>query len=237
VETSTAQAQGFHHSRLAATPTPTTRRQLHVGVREASTDEELWACSRLRSVSFYVYPPDRKFAGQLHQKNMAKEEFEALCTARADMQKVDCTDRAACLIAVAAPGSCPDVPPDLMLPDGAAVVGSLDLCAVRALPGEVLIGDSSNSAYLSNVCVAEAARRCSVGGLLLRQARSLAKHWGVDDLLVIIMAANQSARQFYESNGFYVLKEESPDRAHHRGRCLDGISGGGRTLLLRDSLL
>lgn len=59
--------------------------------------------------------------------------------------------RAACLIAVAAPGSCPDVPPDLMLPDGAAVVGSLDLCAVRALPGEVLIGERPSTRCAQNL--------------------------------------------------------------------------------------
>lgn len=39
-------------------------------------------------------------------------------------------------------------------------------------------GDSSNIAYLANVCVAEAARRCRVGETLIRHARQLARHWG-----------------------------------------------------------
>jgi len=48
--------------------------------------------------------------------------------------------RAACLVAVAEAAGCPGVPPELVLPDGSAVLGSLDLCNVRALDGEVLIG-------------------------------------------------------------------------------------------------
>lgn len=59
--------------------------------------------------------------------------------------------RAACLIAVAAAGSCPDVPPGFMLPTGAAVIGSLDLCAVRALPGEVLIGERPSTRWAQNI--------------------------------------------------------------------------------------
>jgi hypothetical protein len=33
--------------------------------REAHSDEELWACSRLRAQCFYAYPPDREFAGKV----------------------------------------------------------------------------------------------------------------------------------------------------------------------------
>lgn len=32
-------------------------------------------------------------------------------------------------------------------------------------------------------------------------------------------------------------QEESSNQAHYRGRCLDGIEGRGRTLLLRDTRL
>lgn len=42
-------------------------------------------------------------------------------------------------------------------------------------------GDSSNIAYLANVCVSEAARRCRVGEALIQHARQLAHLWG--DLL------------------------------------------------------
>ena len=56
-------------------------------------------------------------------------------------------------------------------------------------------------------------------------------------MMVHIMAANAAGWQFYEANGFALVKEETPDQAHHRGHCLDGISGGGRTTLLADQLL
>jgi GNAT superfamily N-acetyltransferase len=59
-----------------------------------------------------------------------------------------------------------------------AVVGTLDLYAVRALPGEVLIGNSQNPAYLANVCTASAARRRGVGQVLLEAGRRLAIEWG-----------------------------------------------------------
>ncbi len=59
-----------------------------------------------------------------------------------------------------------------------AVVGTLDLYAARAMPGEVLIGDSRNAAYLANVCTAPQARRRGVGNALLAAARELAVSWG-----------------------------------------------------------
>lgn len=60
---------------------------------------------------------------------------------------------------------------------------------------------------------------------------------GADGLFVHMMAVNEIARRFYERQGFQVDKEESSNEAHYRGRCLDGIEGRGRTLLLRDSRL
>ena len=51
------------------------------------------------------------------------------------------------------------------------------------------------------------------------------------------MAVNEIAVRFYERNGFEVEKEESSNQAHYRGRCLDGVEGRGRTLLLRDTRL
>jgi len=128
----------------------------------------------------------------------------------------------------------------LMTDDGETwkvAVGTLDLHAVRAMPGEVLIGSCDNAAYLANVCTADAARRRGVGEQLLQVARELAKSWGVDGLYVHTMAVNEIAMAFYQRNGFVVEKEETSNQAHYRGRCLDGIEGRGRTVLLRDSSL
>lgn len=98
-------------------------------------------------------------------------------------------------------------------------------------------GNSSNAAYLANVCVSPAVRRRAVGRHLLDNARATARTWGVEALYVHIMAVNERAQQFYEKHGFVVEKEESSNRAHYRGHCLDGIEGAGRTLLLRDTQL
>jgi hypothetical protein len=51
-----------------------------------------------------------------------------------------------------------------------------------------------------------------------------------------MMAVNEIGRSFYGSQGFVVEQEESSNDAHYRGRCLDGIEGRGRTILMRDNL-
>ena len=52
-----------------------------------------------------------------------------------------------------------------------------------------------------------------------------------------IMAANSAARSFYTRAGFVVEAEEPANAAAARGHCLDGVSGAGRTVLLRDAAL
>ncbi len=104
-------------------------------------------------------------------------------------------------------------------------------------PPFTISGNSSNAAYLANVCVSPAVRRRAVGRHLLDTARTTARAWGVDALYVHIMAVNERALRFYEKHGFVVEKEESSNQAHYRGHCLDGIEGAGRTLLLRDTRL
>ena len=60
---------------------------------------------------------------------------------------------------------------------------------------------------------------------------------GCEGLFVHILWVNTKARQFYESQGFYIDMEESANTAHYRGHCLEGIEGRGRTILLRDDLV
>ena len=60
---------------------------------------------------------------------------------------------------------------------------------------------------------------------------------GVEGLYVHIMAANSAARSFYTRAGFVVEAEEAANAAAARGHCLDGVSGAGRTVLLRDAAL
>ena len=60
---------------------------------------------------------------------------------------------------------------------------------------------------------------------------------GCEALFVHILWVNTRARQFYESQGFYIDMEESANTAHYRGHCLEGIEGRGRTILLRYDLV
>ena len=52
-----------------------------------------------------------------------------------------------------------------------------------------------------------------------------------------MMAVNERARRFYDKLGFVVEKEESSNEAHYRGRCLDGVEGRARSILMRDNNL
>ncbi|KAH7616053.1 hypothetical protein Ndes2526B_g09366 [Nannochloris sp. 'desiccata'] len=217
-------------------------------------DDELEAASWLRARSFYAYPEERKFAGEIHQAMIAEEEFTLLKAARLNRilaansspySKEDATsEQSACLVALyptAELGEAGQADEKLLLTDDGntwlTLVGTLDLHAVRAMPDEVLIGSCSNAAYLANVCTAPAARRRGVGENLLQEARNLATNWGVEGMYVHTLAVNEIAMKFYSRHGFAVEKEETANEAHYRGRCLDGIEGRGRTVLLRDTLL
>jgi ribosomal protein S18 acetylase RimI-like enzyme len=69
-------------------------------------------------------------------------------------------------------------------------------------------------AYLSNVCVAAAARRRGVGRALIRFAEAAAHAAGVRHLYVHVVADNTSAESLYTGCGFEVESEESEAYAH-----------------------
>ena len=85
-----------------------------------------------------------RHAAQLHQIVKAKEEFEALQQQRDTRAAREPAERSACLMAVC-PDTCPPGQPaaasGLEKVGSELLVGTLDLYAVRAMPGEVLIGE------------------------------------------------------------------------------------------------
>ncbi|GIL53141.1 hypothetical protein Vafri_8812 [Volvox africanus] len=96
------------------------------------------------------------------------------------------------------------------------VVGSLDLNVGHTLPSEELIGRNPQAdprrrrAYLSNVCVAPAARRLGVASALLRHAEDVARRSGVEWLYVHVVADNTPAVGLYcNTFGFLVEQSES----------------------------
>lgn len=221
---------------------PKSDRNLSVSVREAHEDGELNSAAYLRAVSFYAYPPERAFAGQIHQQQMWKEELFLLKRQR-NRRKAggfNPGEESATLVAMCPQSQVPEIDEWLQISRGdgeeEAVIGSLDLHAVKAMTGEVLIGNSSHAAYLANVCVSDEAKRQGVGAAMIHTARQICREWGADALFVHLMAVNEIGRRFYGSQGFVVEQEESSNEAHHRGRCLDGIEGRGRTILMRDTL-
>lgn len=60
---------GFHQQRLKATNLTEKLRPVSVEVSTATATHELKAAALLRAQSFYVYPPDRQFAGALTGQN------------------------------------------------------------------------------------------------------------------------------------------------------------------------
>ncbi|GLI59793.1 hypothetical protein VaNZ11_001757 [Volvox africanus] len=96
------------------------------------------------------------------------------------------------------------------------VIGSLDLNVGHTLPSEELIGRNPQAdprrrrAYLSNVCVAPAARRLGIASALLRHAEDVARGSGVEWLYVHVVADNTPAVGLYcNTFGFQVEQSES----------------------------
>ncbi|KAK9844592.1 hypothetical protein WJX74_004391 [Apatococcus lobatus] len=237
-----AESAGFHEARLAAAPRRSPKSLgLDVAVRPAKGPEELQAAAVLRALSFYAYPPERAYAGQIHQQMQADSEFNALIEMTSEelrrQNHAKITGQlqlihSFCLIAVCQQLLGAELDNRLRI-GSEAVVGTLDLYSAHAPPGQVLIGNSRQAAYLGNVCSCEAVRRQGVGSALLRTATAYARTWGADNLYVHIKAVNTSAEEFYRRFGFVKEKEESANDAHYRGHCLDGVEGKGRTALLR----
>eukprot|EP00889_Picochlorum_renovo_P003088 jgi/Picre1/30118/NNA_005487.t1 len=139
-------------------------------LRIVETDDDIECVSWLRATSFHAYPEERKFAGKIHQLMIAEEESKSLKALRLDrrLRSEDPISSSrdgdtVTLMASCHADSIPDIDEKLcyLEPDDGskmAVLGSLDIHAARAMPGEVLIGSSDNAAYLANVCTASAAR-------------------------------------------------------------------------------
>ncbi|KAK9864640.1 hypothetical protein WJX84_007388 [Apatococcus fuscideae] len=235
-------SQGFHQARLAAGPRRIPKNpQLNISVRPANSPEELEAAAVLRAQSFYAYPPERAYAGKIHQQMQAETEFQLLIETRCEelrrQKEAKETGKrqqmySSCLIAVCQQAKDFEFDERLVLASE-AVVGTLDVFGAQAPAGQVLIGNSKRAAYLANVCSSNLLRRQGVGSALLRSAIALGRDWGAEDLYVHIKAVNTSAEEFYCQFGFSKEKEESANHAHYRGHCLDGIEGKGRTALLR----
>eukprot|EP00877_Chromochloris_zofingiensis_P013550 jgi/Chrzof1/8449/Cz03g11010.t1 len=154
---------------------------LRFDVRVAQSPAELRAAGYLRASCFYTYPEDRsEYAMRMHRRMKGDAEWNS-ATAKVQGTEPDYTHlKVFCLIATAADDAqhpiiqqlYSDMDASTKLPAGdcqagtaSVVVGSLDLNQGAVLPAEEMVGRqpevdvATRRAYLSNVCVAAAARR------------------------------------------------------------------------------
>ena len=91
-------------------------------------------------------PAEQMPTVQIHQIMKSKEEFEALKQQRDTRQQRQPAERSACLMA-SCPSTCLHGEPasafGLQECNAELLLGTLDLYAVKAMPGEVLIGEQN----------------------------------------------------------------------------------------------
>lgn len=98
-----------------------------------------------KQISAFI-PAEQMLDVQIHQIMKSKEEFEALKQQRDTRQQRQPAERSACLM-VSCPSTCLQGEPasafELQECNAELLLGTLDLYAVKAMPGEVLIGEKS----------------------------------------------------------------------------------------------
>jgi ribosomal protein S18 acetylase RimI-like enzyme len=211
---------------------------LRFEVRLAASSAERRAAAYLRAQSFAAVPEGRSdFARRAHLRMKADAAWEALeaQAAGADAAYAAAGCAVATLVACAPDdGGAVAAALRAALGDGSAalpargaaaaevVVGTLDLNQGAKLPAEELIGrlpaawpgaPGAARAYLSNVCVLDAARRRGVARALILEAAALAAARGVGHLYVHVVAGNAAAQALYERGCGFAVEQEEPERA------------------------
>ncbi|GMH23277.1 hypothetical protein Nepgr_025120 [Nepenthes gracilis] len=186
-------------------------------VKEATSDDELWAAACLRVRSFRDFKDS--FGIEDHKRYLAEQEFEALkervTGKREGFRRVSCINASLPLSQV----TC--FPDDLctkckLVDDGEErlLVGTLDLNQCLRLPNEITgmkpqgIGADFARAYLSNVCVAKEFHRKGLGCALILKSKSVAEEWGITDLYVHVAIDNDAAKKLYLKSGFIYESDE-----------------------------
>ena len=112
----------------------------------------------------------------------------------------------------------------LVLPAGDVAVGCVDLNVGASIPSELLVGRlpadgaGGGRAYLSNVAVADFARRRGVATRLVDAAAEAARGAGVRHLYVHVEARNGAGVALYQGLGFAVESAEAERVARGAGR-------------------
>ena len=182
-------------------------------------EERLVEAARMRAEAFHAYPPERAYAGKLHQDLMAAEEAARLRRVHVHRAYEDADESLeACFLFYARLDGAGA---------GATLVGSVDVHASR----------SDDTFDIANVCVSPRARRRGVARSMVDYAAEAARKRGAASLRVSTLAVNEGAMALYERVGFRLVHVESREHANQRGGCLDGICGEARVATLVKDLL
>ncbi|KAI3831486.1 hypothetical protein MKX03_016592 [Papaver bracteatum] len=175
-------------------------------VREAKLDEEFWASARLKAEGFYEQRPDDRYVGSFKKKH-AEQEYNVI-TRR-------CKERTIqpymCIIAVRKEG-------ENALKN---VIGTLDYRIKYLLRGETYPEEvvkvkmfttfkkreSQRYVIISNLTVAQSARRIGVGSSMLKFAIESAKQNGIKQVFLYVRRDNKQALALYEKLGFTILEK------------------------------
>lgn len=197
-------------------------------VREAVSDDELWAAACLRIRTFNEFKQE-SVGIEDHKRYLAEREFEALkervAGKREGFRRVSCINASIPLSDLSS-SSVDLCTACKFTSDGGhrVVVGSLDLSQCVRLADELIgikpqgIGADLARAYLSNVCVAKELHRSGLGSALVSKAKSVAEEWGITDLYVHVAMDNEPAKQLYMKSGFTFESDEPAWQARFLNR-------------------
>ncbi|KAI3865637.1 hypothetical protein MKW92_003069 [Papaver armeniacum] len=175
-------------------------------VREAKFDEEFWASALLKAEGFYEERPSDRYVGSFKKKH-AEQEYNLI--------KRRCKERTIqpymCIIAVRKEG-------ENALKN---VIGTLDYRVKYLLRGETYPEEvvkvkmfttfkkreSQRYVILSNLTVAQSARRIGVGSSMLKFAIESAKQNGIKQVFLHVRRDNKPALALYEKLGFKILEK------------------------------
>ena len=194
-----------------------------------STDAERAAAALLRALAFYEIPAGRSpLSRQAMLRMRTEHEAREIRDKAAGTSVVWRAVAVTSWVATWRGGPAPD-PGDaalapLVLPAGDVAVGCVDLNVGASIPSELLVGRlpadgaGGGRAYLSNVAVADFARRRGVATRLVDAAAEAARGAGVRHLYVHVEARNGAGVALYQGLGFAVESAEAERVARGAGR-------------------
>ncbi|XP_048443438.1 uncharacterized protein LOC103950278 isoform X2 [Pyrus x bretschneideri] len=181
--------------------------------REAALDEEYWTAAWLRAESHWEERKNDRFA-ESNKRKFADQEFNAIKRRTKGQQRQTCT----CIITVKKDTK------NVKRTVVKSVVGTLDLSIRYLLDGETFPGERANAplfcsinrtlsskyGYISNLCVAKAARRQGIASNMLQFAiRSAMLNADVEQIYVHVHKKNKPAQELYHKLGFEIIERAS----------------------------